>query len=68
MGRKRYDYRKRIVAKFELDELEFLLDKKGNKTWSDFILELAGYKKKKENEVEAGGSGGQEETNYGPSK
>jgi len=50
MGRRNYDNRKRIVAKFELDEFEFLINKKGNKTWSEFILELAGYKKK-ENEL-----------------
>jgi len=48
MGRKRYEYRKRIVAKFDFDEFEYLLNKKGDKTWNEFILELAGYKRKKE--------------------
>jgi len=58
-GRKKYayQYRKRIVAKFELDEFEFLINKKGNKTWNEFILELAGYKKK-ENKVEVESNGG----------
>ena len=51
MGRKssywkgKYKHRKRVVVEFELDEFEFLLDKKGNKTWAQFILELAGHKK-----------------------
>jgi len=45
----KYNKRKRIVVEFELDEFEFLLNKKGDKTWAQFILELTGYKKGKEN-------------------
>ena len=65
MGKSKQVYRKRIVVMFELDELEFLLNKKGDKTWREFILDLANYKK---GAREDGPRGLREVTNYGLSK
>jgi len=59
MAKRKHEGKKRIVAYFTPDELDFLLSikEREKKTWTELILDLAGYEKK-ENKVGSTENGG----------